>query len=89
MSRTEELAVLTKIYDLILWSCHHTSRFLRNHRFVLRERIGSNLYDLLETLIQAKYTRERKPLSVLPYVEQNPVRAELVSRAETWRRGSL
>ncbi|HUE17703.1 MAG TPA: transposase [Planctomycetaceae bacterium] len=28
-------------------------------------------------------------LSVLRYVEQNPVRAELVSRAETWRWGSL
>jgi hypothetical protein len=62
VSRTEELTVITKTYDLILWSCHHTSRFPRNHRFVLGERIERNLYDLLETLIQAKYTRERKPL---------------------------
>jgi hypothetical protein len=29
---------------------------------VLGERIERNLYDLLETLIQAKYTRQRQPL---------------------------
>src|SRR5262249_18750996 len=54
--------VITKTYDLILWSCNHTSRFPRNHRFVLGERIERNLYDILETLIQAKYTRQRQAL---------------------------
>ena len=51
-SRDEELVVITKTYDLILWSCRHTGRFPRNHRFVLGERIERNLYDLLETLIR-------------------------------------
>ena len=58
----EELVVITKTYDLILWSCNHTGRFPRNHRFVLGERIERNLYDLLETLIRAKYSRQRQPL---------------------------
>src|ERR1035441_9902017 len=58
----EELTVITKTYDLILWSCNHTGKFPRNHRFVLGERIERNLYDLLETLIQAKYTKQRQPL---------------------------
>src|SRR5262245_65793837 len=58
----EELVVITKTYDLILWSCHHTGKFPRNHRFVLGERIERNLYDLLETLIRAKYTRQRQEL---------------------------
>jgi hypothetical protein len=58
----DELTVITKTYDLILWSCNHTGKFPRNHRFVLGERIERNLYDLLETLIQAKYTRQRQPL---------------------------
>jgi hypothetical protein len=58
----EELVVITKTYDLILWSCHHTSRFPRNHRFVLGERIERNLYELLDTLIEAKYTRQRQDL---------------------------
>ena len=60
--KDEELTVITKTYDLILWACHHTSKFPRNHRFVLGERIDRSLYELLETLIQAKYQRERKVL---------------------------
>ena len=63
LKRHEELVVITKTYDLILWSCNHTGKFPRNHRFVLGERIERNLYDLLETLIQAKYTRQRQRLA--------------------------
>jgi hypothetical protein len=33
----KELVVITKTYDLILWSCNHTGKFPRNHRFVLGE----------------------------------------------------
>ena len=62
MKKAEELTIITKMYDLILWSCNHTSRFPRNHRFVLGERIERNLYSLLETLIQAKYTKNRQRL---------------------------
>src|SRR5690348_9240894 len=62
MARNQELVVITKTYDLILWSCNHTGKFPRNHRFVLGERIERNLYDLLEALIRAKYTRQRQPL---------------------------
>ena len=52
MKKTEELVIITKTYALILWSCNHTSRFPRQHRFVLGERLERTLYDLLETLIQ-------------------------------------
>ena len=62
MKKDQELIVITKTYDLILWSCNHTSKFPRNHRFVLGERIERNLYNLLETLIRAKYTKNRQRL---------------------------
>ena len=62
MRKSEELTVITKTYDLILWSCNHTGKFPRNHRFVLGERIERNLYDLLEILIRAKYTKRRQEL---------------------------
>ncbi len=62
MKKDQELIVITKTYDLILWSCNHTSKFPRNHRFVLGERIERNLYNLLETLIAAKYTKNRQRL---------------------------
>jgi hypothetical protein len=38
MSETE-LSVIRKTYDLVKWSCEHTSKFPRNYRFVLGERI--------------------------------------------------
>jgi hypothetical protein len=62
MKKDQELIVITKTYDLILWSCNHTSRFPRNHCFVLGKRIERNLYSLLESLIQAKYTNQRQRL---------------------------
>lgn len=42
MTRSDELVVITKTYDLIRWSCQHTSRIPRIHRFVLGERIERN-----------------------------------------------
>ena len=62
MKKQEELVIITKTYDLILWSCNHTGRFPRQHRFVLGERLERTLYDLLETLIQAKYSRDHRSL---------------------------
>ena len=44
-----------------IWSCHHAGKFPRNHCFVLGERIERHLYDLLETLLRAKYTRSGQP----------------------------
>ena len=41
LKRHEELVVITKTYDLILWSCNHTGKFPRNHRFVLGERLDA------------------------------------------------
>ena len=75
MKRGEELTVIGKTYDFILWSCNHTSRFPRNHRFVLGERIEGNLYGLLETLIQAKYTRRPDAL-----LQQANLNLEVVGR---------
>jgi hypothetical protein len=59
---TQELAVIQKTYDLVKWSCGHVGKFPRSFRFTLGERIERRLYDLLEALIQARYTRNRKEL---------------------------
>src|SRR5947209_17039933 len=58
----KELPVIAKTYDLVKWTCQHTAKFPRSHRFTLGERIERRLYDLLETLIQARYTRQRGEL---------------------------
>jgi hypothetical protein len=64
--RHEELVVITKTYNLILRSRHHTGKFPHNHRFVPGERIERNQYDLLETLIRAKCSRSRRVLLERP-----------------------
>ena len=43
MKKQEELVIITKTYDLILWRCNHTGRFPRQHRFVLGERLERTL----------------------------------------------
>jgi hypothetical protein len=60
LKKDQELIVITKTYDLIHWSCKHTSKFPRNRCFVLGERIERNLYGLLETLIADKYSNNRR-----------------------------
>jgi hypothetical protein len=60
MKKDHELIVITKTRDLILWSCNLTGKLPRNHRFVLGEWIERNLYNLLETLITARYTKQRQ-----------------------------
>jgi hypothetical protein len=39
MKKQEELVIITKTYDLILWNCNHTGRFPRQHRYMLGERL--------------------------------------------------
>jgi hypothetical protein len=57
-----ELAVISKTYDLVVWSCQHIAKFPRSYRFTLGSRLEGRLYDLLEGLIRAKYSRDRGPI---------------------------
>ena len=54
-----EMLVITKVYDLVIWSCRHVAKFPRSHRFTLGDRLEVRLYQVLEMLIRAKYTRDR------------------------------
>jgi hypothetical protein len=62
MSDVPELLVIDRTYELVKWACPQLARFPRSHRFTLGERIERRLYELLETLIAARYTRERRGL---------------------------
>jgi len=55
-----ELSVITKTYDLILWSAPHIAKFPRDRRFVLGERMERTLYDILDALIEAKYSKRKE-----------------------------
>lgn len=57
-----ELPIVQKTYDLIKWYVPILNRLPRDHKFQLGDRMISGLYDLLESLIYARYQREKLQL---------------------------
>ncbi|HIK56997.1 MAG TPA: diversity-generating retroelement protein Avd [Synechococcales cyanobacterium M55_K2018_004] len=55
----QDLPIIQKTYDLIRWYVPILNRLPRNHQYFLGNRIVTELYDLLEGLIQARYTPEK------------------------------
>jgi len=53
----DELPIIQKTYDLIKWMVPIIDRLPRNHRFTLGDRIIQELYNLLDNLITARYTK--------------------------------
>ncbi len=54
-----ELPIIQKTYDLIKYYVPILNRLPRDHKFILGDRIITGLYDLLEGLINAKYSKEK------------------------------
>ena len=55
----DELPIIQATYDLIKWYVPLLNRLPRAHKYGLGDRLVSNLYDLLEGLITARYAREK------------------------------
>jgi hypothetical protein len=55
----EELSIIQKTYDLIKWYVPILNRLPRNHKFTLGDRIINGVYDLLESLIIARYAQKK------------------------------
>ncbi len=61
-----ELSVIQKTYDLILWYVPILNRLPKEHKFALGDRLVTGLYELLEGLIQARYTPKAVKPKLLP-----------------------
>ncbi len=60
-STTSELPVtVTKAYDLFLWLVTHVAKFPRSHKFVLGDRLQSRMLMVVELLIQAAYSKDKR-----------------------------
>jgi hypothetical protein len=57
----QELPIIQKTYDLIKWYVPILNRLPRDHKFMLGDRMITGLYDLLEGLIQARYSSDKLP----------------------------
>jgi hypothetical protein len=56
-----ELPIIQKTYDLVKWYVPILNKLPREHKFLLGDRIITGLYDLLEGLILARYSRNKLP----------------------------
>ena len=59
---SKELKVIADFYDFMLWTIRHVEKFPRHHRYSLGLAIENRLQRLLELLIRAKYSKEKKAL---------------------------
>jgi hypothetical protein len=55
----QDLPVIQKTYDLIRWYVPILNRLPRDYKFTLGDRIATGLYDLLDGLIQARYSSDK------------------------------
>lgn len=55
----EEIPVIQKTYDFIKWYVPILNRLPRNHRFLLGDRMISELYEFLEQLIKARFEKDK------------------------------
>lgn len=53
---------LEKTYQFVLWLLPTVEKSPRSHKFSLGDRIQSAALDALEGLVEATYTRNRKPI---------------------------
>src|SRR3990172_2156414 len=54
-----ELTAITKAYDLVREITHRVAKFPRDFRFLLGDRILRNVYEVLDLLIEAKFSRDK------------------------------
>ena len=55
----KELSVIQKCYDLVKWYVPIIERFPRIHKTTIGDRLINQLYDILESLIRAKFAKTK------------------------------
>jgi hypothetical protein len=53
---------LSRSYDLVNELGQSVARYARSHRYILGDRTLTTAYDMLDLLIEARYTRDKVPL---------------------------
>lgn len=59
MQEKPDLSIVQKTYDLILWYLPILNKLPRDHKFNLGDRIINRLYNLLESLVTAQYSKDK------------------------------
>ncbi len=75
--RDEELPIIRSWYEFSVWLIPKTAKFPREHRFSLGDRIERLMYEVLELLIRARFSKPRRPLLEKVNVELEILRFQL------------
>ena len=59
------LEAIQRTYDLLMWTLGRIESFSKSYRVPLGDRMQATMYDVLDLLIEAKYTRGREKLEAL------------------------
>ena len=54
-----ELSIIQKTYDLIIWYIPIINKLPKTHKYTIGDRMINSLYNFLESLIIAKYASEK------------------------------
>ena len=69
MPADRELPIIRAWYEFTVWLVPKIGKFPRDLRFTLGERVERKLFEILELLIRARYTRDRTSLLETANVE--------------------
>lgn len=58
----QELKIIQDFYDFMLWMMNHIEKFPRHHRYSLGVAMENRMQRILELLLRAKYSRQRKTI---------------------------
>ena len=56
----KEIEIIPKIYDFTLYFSKKYTKYPKKYKYTLGERINKHQFDLLEYIIEAKYTTKKK-----------------------------
>lgn len=62
MTKHAELDIITRVYDLLLWLLPKVEKFPRSHKFTIGDRLENQALDILELLLEAKYSWQKRDL---------------------------
>ncbi len=62
MARPDELPIFTRWVQFLEWLLPATEKFPKRARFTFADRINSLALDIVEDLVEARYSRDKQPL---------------------------
>lgn len=61
-AKSEDLPIIQRTYDLVLWLVPRLNKLPRNYKFALGDRVQNTLYGILDGLLRARFAIEKLPI---------------------------